>query len=52
MRTFSICQGQLTLRLYVPVTRRYEENLIKNEGARVLTTSYSDFSDAKGHVTP
>ena len=52
MRTFSICQGQLTLRLYVPVTRIYEENPIKNEGASVLTTLYSDISDAKGQVTP
>ena len=29
-------------------TCKYEENLIKDEGARVLTRSYIDFSDAQG----
>ena len=29
-----------------------EEDPIKNEGARVLTTLYIDFSDAQGQVTP
>ena len=28
------------------------EDLIKNEGARVLITLYIDFSDAHGQVTP
>ena len=26
---------------------KYEEDLIKNEGARVVTTLYSNFSDAQ-----
>ena len=29
-----------------------EEDLIKNEGARVLTRLYTDFSDALGQLTP
>ena len=32
----------------VLITYYYEENPIKNEGARVLTRLYSDFSDAQG----
>ena len=35
----------------VLVTCKYEEDPIKNEGARVLTTSYSNFSDAQGQIT-
>ena len=35
----------------VLVTCKYEEDLIKNEGARVDTTLYSNFSDAQGQVT-
>ena len=35
----------------VLVTCKYEEDLIKNEGARVLTTLYSNFSDAQGQIT-
>ena len=31
----------------VLVTCKYEEDLIKNEGARVDTTLYSNFSDAQ-----
>ena len=34
------------------VTCRYEEDPIKNEGARVLTRLYDDFSDAQGQLTP
>ena len=30
----------------------YEEDLIKNEGARVLTRLYDIFSDAQGQLTP
>ena len=32
----------------VLVTRKYEEDSIKNEGATVVTTLYSKFSDAQG----
>ena len=35
----------------VLVTYRYEEYMIKNEGARVDTTLYSNFSDAQGQIT-
>ena len=33
------------------VTCKYEEDPIKNEGARVVTTFYSKFSDAQGQIT-
>ena len=32
-------------------TCKYEEDPIKNEGARVVTTSYSNLSDAQGQIT-
>ena len=32
-------------------TCKYEEDPIKNEGARVFTTLYSNFSDAQGQIT-
>ena len=32
-------------------TCKNEENLIKNEGARVLTRLYDIFSDAQGQLT-
>ena len=35
----------------VLVTCKYEEDTIKNEGARVDTTLYSKFSDAQGQMT-
>ena len=35
----------------VLVTCKYEEDLIKNEGARVDPTLYSNFSDAQGQIT-
>ena len=35
----------------VLVTFKYEEDPIKNEGARVDTTLYSNFSDAQGQIT-
>ena len=35
----------------VLVTCKYEEDPIKNEGARVFTTLYSNFSDAQGQKT-
>ena len=35
----------------VLVTCKYEEYPIKNEGARVDTTLYSNFSDAQGQIT-
>ena len=37
--------------MYVLVTCKYEEDPIKNEGARVVTTFYSNFSDAQGQIT-
>ena len=36
----------------VLVTCKNEEDLIKNEGTRVLATLYIDFSDAQGQLTP
>ena len=33
------------------VTCKYEEDPIKNEGARVDTTLYSNFSDTQGQIT-
>ena len=33
------------------VTCKYEEDPIKNGGARVVTTLYSNFSDAQGQIT-
>ena len=35
----------------VLVTCKYEEDPIKNEGATVVTTVYSNFSDAHGQIT-
>ena len=35
----------------VLVTCKYEEDPIKNEGARVDTTLYSNFSDAQRQIT-
>ena len=35
----------------VLVTCKYEEDPIKNKGARVDTTLYSNFSDAQGQIT-
>ena len=35
----------------VLVTCKNEEDPIKNEGARVVTTLYSKFSDAQGQIT-
>ena len=35
----------------VLVTCKYEEDPIKNEGARVVTTLYSKFSDTQGQIT-
>ena len=38
--------------MVVPHTCRNEEDLIKNERARVLTRLYDIFSDAQGQLTP
>ena len=35
----------------VLVTCKYEEDPIKNEGATVVTTLYSNFSDPQGQIT-
>ena len=35
----------------VLVTCKYEEDPIKNEGARVVTTLYVNYSDAQGQIT-
>ena len=37
--------------MVVLVTCKNEEDLVKNEGARVFTTSYINFSDAQGQIT-
>ena len=37
--------------MVVLVTCKYEEDPIKNEGARVVTTFYSNFSDVQGQIT-
>ena len=37
--------------MYVLVICKYEEDPIKNEGARVVTTLYSNFSDTQGQIT-
>ena len=36
----------------VQVICKYEEDPIKNEGARMLTRLYDVFSDAQGQLTP
>ena len=38
--------------MFVLVTCRNEEAPIKNEGARVVTRLFIDFSDAQGQLTP
>ena len=35
----------------VHITCKYEEDQIKNRGARVFTTLYVNFSDAQGQIT-
>ena len=35
----------------VLITCKYEEDAIKKEGARVVTTLYFNISDAKGQIT-
>ena len=37
--------------IVVLLTCKNEEDLIRNAGARVFTTSYIDFSDAQGQLT-
>ena len=37
--------------MVVLLTCKYKEDPIKNEGARVFTTLYIDFSDAQGQIT-
>ena len=37
--------------MVVLVNCKNEEDLIKNEGARVLTTLYINFSDVQGQIT-
>ena len=34
------------------VTSKYEEDSIKMEGARVVTTQNNDFSNTQGQLTP
>ena len=48
MRNFELIKAFIV----VLVTCKNEEDLIKNEGARVLTSLLFDFSDAKGQLTP
>ena len=65
MGIFPDAQGQVALQsmvgsgqisnssktMVVLVTCKNEEDPIKNEGARVFTTLYSNFSDAQGQIT-
>ena len=66
MGIFSDAQGQLTQQslviiwlkfvlvrdiMVVLLTCKNKEDSIKNEGARVFTTLYIDFSDAQGQIT-
>ena len=37
--------------MVVLVTFKNDEDLIKNEGARVFATLYSNFSDVQGQIT-
>ena len=37
--------------MVVVLTCKNKEDPIKNEGARMFTTLYIDFSDAQGHIT-
>ena len=41
----------LTFKMDVLVTCQYEEDPIKNRGARVFTTLYINFSDEQGQIT-
>ena len=67
MLFFSDAQGQLTPKSAVDICRKFkliqafivvlvtcnnEEDPIKNEGGRVLTSLLFDFSDAQGQLTP
>ena len=67
MGIFPDAQGQLTPQSLVrsgrisnssemlwmsSITCKYEEDPIKNRGARVFTTLYLNFSDAQGQITP
>ena len=38
--------------MVVLVTFKHVEHLIKNEGARMFTTLYTNISDAQGQITP
>ena len=38
--------------MVVLVTCKNKGDPVKNEGARVFTTSFIKFSDAQGHITP
>ena len=38
--------------MVVLVTCKNKEDTIKNEGTRVVTTIFIDFSDAQGQLTP
>ena len=46
-----ISNSSKTLFMVVLVTCKTEEDPIKNEGARVFTTLYINFSDAQGQIT-
>ena len=59
MGIFSDAKGQLTPQsnvrsdfMVILVTCKNEEDPIKNEGARVATMLYVDFSDVQGQITP
>ena len=46
---FELFQAFMVVLLH---TCKNEEDLIKNESARVVTTLYINFSDAQGQITP
>ena len=48
---FELIQAFMHVLLMDVVTCKYEEDPIKNEGARVDTTLYSNFSDAQWQIT-
>ena len=59
MGIFSDAKGQLTPQskvgsdfMVILVTCKNEEDPINNEGARVATMLYVDFSDVQGQITP
>ena len=51
LKTLSKNQNLTSIKDCNTFTCKYEEDPIKNEGARVVTTLYSNFSDTQGQIT-